>query len=504
MPNTKKYVSLAKLAKYHELLETKISAADAQVLVDAKAYADESFTLANNNAQSIVNTAKTELQNNIDSLANGAVAQNTAAISKLNGDVNTDGSVDKKIAASAETLNAAIDAVDAKAIQNASDIDVLEGQVAALIAGTYDDTEVRGLISANADAIDALEEAHATDKEALEAAIELKADITALEEVSAVADAAVAKTVYEAKVAELVAEDSRIAGLVADETAAREAADSEINERLTEVEAFFKLAEGEQLDTALDTLKEIQNYVTTEGAAADQMVLDIAANAKAIEDEAKARGEADTALQNAVDLKADASALEALDGRVEELEVASATHATKDEVKVVSDALDAYETAHAGDYTNAQIDAAIKVNADAIAKLNDTYATDVELDTAIEEAKTDASNKDAVVLAEAQKASTAVQTALDTHTGNADIHVTAEQKSAWTTAAGKAHEHSNLSVLEGVTSAKVAEWDKVSAKADQTALQAEIDRATAAEQANAAAIAAFVECSEEDINNLFQ
>ena len=126
-----------------------------------------------------------------------------------------------------------------------------------------------------------------------------------------------------------------------------------------------------------------------------------------------------------------------------------------------------------------------------------------EMNAAVEAAKTDASNKDAVVLAEAQKASAAVQTALDTHTGNADIHVTAEKKAAWDAAAGKAHEHSNLSILEGITAAKITEWDKVTAKADQTALQAEIDRATAAEQANAAAIAAFVEVSEEEINNLF-
>ena len=43
----------------------------------------------------------------------------------------------------------------------------------------------------------------------------------------------------------------------------------------------------------------------------------------------------------------------------------------------------------------------------------------------------------------------------------------------------------------------------VDAKAAQTDLQAEINRAKAAEEANAAAIAAFVEISEEEINALF-
>jgi hypothetical protein len=497
----KKYVSLAKLAKYDELLKAKMAADDAKVLKDAKDYADS--LKDNYEASGTVATAKQELQDAINSLANGAVADNAAAIAKLNGDANTTGSVAKAVADAAATLQASINAVDSKADQNATDIDTLEGKVDALEKGTYNDSEVRGLIAGNTEAIGELEQTHATDKSALEASIALKADQTALETVSAVANAAVKQSDYDTKVAALEAEDARIAGLVADEVATRDAADKAFDERLIEVETFFKTTDGETLDTALDTLVEIQKYVTDEGAAADQMVKDIAANAKAIEDEVKARGEADTALQNAIDLKADASALGALDGRVGELETASATHATKTEVQNVSDALTQYQEAHAGDYTNAQIDAAIKVVADDVASLGDTYATDSELAQAIADAKTDASNKDAVVLAEAQKASTAVQTALDTHTGNADIHVTAEQKTAWTTAVGKAHEHGNIQVLNGITSDKITEWDKVSAKADATALQAESERAVAKENELSAAIAAFVECSEQDVIDLF-
>ena len=71
----------------------------------------------------------------------------------------------------------------------------------------------------------------------------------------------------------------------------------------------------------------------------------------------------------------------------------------------------------------------------------------------------------------------------DTHVANADIHVTAEQKTAWTAkqdalanadvlaaitstqvtnwddAASKAHEHANKTVLDGITAEKVAAWD---------------------------------------------
>lgn len=81
---------------------------------------------------------------------------------------------------------------------------------------------------------------------------------------------------------------------LANETSAREAADEALDERLGKIEVFFDgaNADGEDknaLYDALDTLTEIQKYITDEGAAADEMVKDIQANANAI-----------TALQNIV------------------------------------------------------------------------------------------------------------------------------------------------------------------------------------------------------------
>lgn len=81
---------------------------------------------------------------------------------------------------------------------------------------------------------------------------------------------------------------------IADEKSAREAADTALDERLDKIEVFFAgaNADGEDknaLYDALDTLTEIQKYITDEGTAADEMVKDIAANATAI-----------TALQNIV------------------------------------------------------------------------------------------------------------------------------------------------------------------------------------------------------------
>ena len=103
-------------------------------------------------------------------------------------------------------------------------------------------------------------------------------------------------------------DDTAIRGLIKDNADAiaaeikdRGDADAALDERLDAVETFFELAEGEKLDAALDTLKEIQDFITGEASAADQMVKDIAANTKAIEDEATARKDADDALDLRVD-----------------------------------------------------------------------------------------------------------------------------------------------------------------------------------------------------------
>lgn len=54
---------------------------------------------------------------------------------------------------------------------------------------------------------------------------------------------------------------------VADEAARATSVENGLNTRLGKVETFFKTADGEELDTALDTLKEIQDYLNDEGSA---------------------------------------------------------------------------------------------------------------------------------------------------------------------------------------------------------------------------------------------
>ena len=507
MATTKKYVSLEKLTKYDELLKAKIAADDAAALKAAKDYSDS--LSENYESAGAAATVKTELEGKIDALTNGAVKANTDAIAKLNGDVNTEGSVAKSIATAVAPVQAKLDEVEGKANQNATDIDTLEGKVQALIEGTYDDTEIRGMISANADAIEEVKGTHATDKKTLEDAIALKAAQTALDEVSAVANAAVKQSDYDTKVAALVAEDERIAGLVASEAQRAAGVEAGLAERLVEVEAFFKLAEGESLNDALDTLVEIQTYITGEGAAADQMVEDIAANAKAIEDMDAAYKAADATLQANIDKKADITTVEGIDGRVGALETASATHALKTEVEAVANNLQAYSDAHASDYTNTQIDAAIKVNTDAIAKLNETYSTDAELEQAI---------ADEVTRANAAYAVKGLETTVSNHVADAVAHITSDERTLWNAALQAADivtgsTNGSIAVdgsdipVKGLGSAAFTDagaYDASGAAATvQGKLDEEIQRAKDAEKALSDRIDSFQECSEAEIIALF-
>lgn len=164
----KKYIDLTGLTYYDEKIKTAIDSKDAATLKSAKDYAD---SLAGN--YDAAGTAETKVQE----LANGQVKTNTAAITKLNGDAKTDGSVAKAVADAKAEVAAAAAAADAKAVaaQGTADAakaaaaavdkkigEVPEGstvmaQIQAVKDAAYDDTEVRGLIKTNADDIDALE-----------------------------------------------------------------------------------------------------------------------------------------------------------------------------------------------------------------------------------------------------------------------------------------------------------------------------------------------------------
>lgn len=162
-------------------------------------------------------------------------------------------------------------------------------------AATYNDSAVKASIKTNTDAIAKLNGADTVE-------------------------GSVAKTVKDA----VAAEQTRAEG----KEQANATAIAGVKSR---VDAF--LAAAEVGDAAVDTLKEIQTYITTQGSAADQMVKDIAANKKAVEDEATraktAEGTNATAISNEATRakaaeKANADAIAAETTRAETAEKANA------------------------------------------------------------------------------------------------------------------------------------------------------------------------------------
>lgn len=57
---------------------------------------------------------------------------------------------------------------------------------------------------------------------------------------------------------------------------------------------------------------------------------------------------------------------------------------------------------------------------------------------------------------------------VDTHVSNNTIHITSQERTNWNDANNKKHSHSNKSVLDGITSALINTWNKVTDKLDKT------------------------------------
>ena len=151
--------------------------------------------------------------------------------------------------AEGSTIVGMIGAVDGKADQNAADIEGLEGRISTLENNPYDDEEVRGLIADNAEAIEALEGTHATDKAALEGAIALKADTTALE----------------AEIKRAGEKEAELAASIKSNT-----------------DAIALLTNGVDPET-VDGVNDLINYVNTHGTEVTGMKADIKQNADDID-----------------------------------------------------------------------------------------------------------------------------------------------------------------------------------------------------------------------------
>ena len=134
--------------------DSGIKAADLATKAEVKAVEDKadankaSIDAINNADTGILKTAKDYADSKVKDLADGAVATNTAAIATLNGDESTAGSVKKAVKDASDAINTKIgDVTEGKTV-----VQMIED---AKTAATYDDTEIRGLIQDNTDAIEA-------------------------------------------------------------------------------------------------------------------------------------------------------------------------------------------------------------------------------------------------------------------------------------------------------------------------------------------------------------
>ena len=567
MANTKKYVSLDKLGLYDEKIKGVISAGDAATLASAKSYADGlasnydaagSAATAEANASSYTDGKVTELNSTIagvktiaeQGVSDAAKAQ--AAADKAQGEVDAletyvgtipEGATATSIVGYVVEKTSGI-ATEGAMTELGNRVTTVEGKVAT-IEGDYlkstDKTELEGKITtaqSAAEAADgrvaALEQTHATDKGTLEAAIALKADQTALDAVSAVANAAATQTALTEEVNRAKGEEARIEGLVTAEAERAAGVEEDIIERLVEVETFFKTTENETIDEALDTLVELQKYLEGEGSAADQMVLDIAANKKAIEDHVATNHDfaaADATLKSELEGKINGKVAQGdfdelsgkvttaegkittLEGKVStlegEMDAVEGAVATKVEQSVYNEKMTALEGVDTGLGNRITALEGRFTGEGSVESLIST-AKQEAIDAAATDATTKANTAESNAKGHADSLNTAMNTRVEAleaidhdHSNKAELDlIVTGDKAKWDAAAAKAHEHSNLSVLEGITSAKVTAWDAAegNAKTYADGLNTAMDtRVTAIETWHAN----FVEVSEEEINALF-
>ena len=145
MADMKKYLSTEGLSA----LVDQIKAEDTKVLTSAKTYAEGLGV--NYDAAGTAATKVQELADGAVATNAAGVAENKAAIAKLNGDATTDGSVAKAVSDAKALIDADVEAVEAIANKNKEDIAAINNAESGILAqakafATAEDTKVQGNI----------------------------------------------------------------------------------------------------------------------------------------------------------------------------------------------------------------------------------------------------------------------------------------------------------------------------------------------------------------------
>ncbi len=305
------------------------------------------------------------------------VSDNASAIAAVKGRVDTltgtgDGSITKTVAAAVTEVKAYADTAEsdavtaAKAYTDAREIEINKyADQAEADAKSYTDGKVATLNSkdseletaigneatarTNADnAINAKIGGSFTSTNTVAKAItdaqanaEANAATTAQGKVDALANGQVKTNTdnIAENAAAISAMDTAYKKAVKDEEDARKAADEDLAERLASVETFFKVNEDETLDTALDTLKEIQEYLNGEGTATDGILGRVSAAEKDIDDLEKEFADGGRVKVAEAAISSNAAAIDAVEGRADSLEAIVAGYTTANTVKKAVDAV---------------------------------------------------------------------------------------------------------------------------------------------------------------------
>ena len=414
----KKYLDWLGLVEYDGKIKAHVKAGDDATLAAAKGYADG--LAVNYDAAGSAATAKSEAVSYVD-----------GKVTELNTTISGVKTIAEQGVSDAATAQAAAEAAQTAADGAQADVDALETYVGT-IPSTATATDIVGYVQEKTAGI-------ATD--------------TALEELTG--RVAQAESDIDAIQADyLVAADKEeLAGDIADAQAAADAVQAEMD--------AFKLAADVQ-EGAIDTLKEIQDYITSDGEAAKLMVADIDANKAAIEAEVaratKAEGDIETAYK---------AADEAMDERIADLEAmfgeGDDTVAAQIEAAVAAEAA----LRVAGDEAaEASAAAALKAAQDAQGEV-DTLEGVVDTLTGVVNGKVSQGDHD--TLAGRVTANEQAIAGIDnhSHTNKSVIDgITAELVSGWNDAVSKSHEHANKEVLDGISAALVANWNAAEANAN--------------------------------------
>lgn len=495
MANTKYYVSKEKLGLYDEKIKKYISDADAEALKAAKEYADG-------------------LEDNYDAAGSAA-----SALSEAKGYTDTEVA---KANTAAATAQAAADAAQgtADAAQAAAEAaqSTADGAVAAI-------EELAGLVG------DIPEDEKYADVESVIGYVDRKAEETlaaaqggssetaasvklALDNYKTENNAKVNKNIEDIAAAQAAADDALahsqgVAEGLAEAIEALEGADADQVGRIEALEGqitglsgamhFKGVIEGETLPETTDdyangdvVILGDKEYVVNGGKFVE--LGDVSAEGErltAIEGRvgsAEGRistleGEIPTINEN-ISKKVDATAY---DVKIAALE--GADSGLDSRIKAIEDKFGEGEDS-VGDMIQAAADAA---QAAAIAEAEKKDAT---LKTAIETAYKeyvdgkDSAMNDRVAAVEADKHAHSNKALLDTYT---------QTEANLADAVNKKHEHANADVINAIEAANITTWNTVTSKASQS----DLDVATGRIDTLEAWHAAFTECSEDDINNLF-